>query len=317
MGTVSYASTPYATDVRQKLDSVVWSSVSKLEEEPSAICSAETTSERVSSPKVSVDFSTLAKINSSFDRVKIKDIFAMSNRLSDVLTYQEIEEVLNHGEAYESYLSDEIFEALQLIKMEMDEEFTNNSLTDLENLRQSKKKRISLNKGALDQSIADHFESELHISAVFEGNRSLRRTAKTPKPLPNFQEFEHGNWKRTLVEVSRGSTEAFFEESLGDSPFKNRRKKIIAPVSLSLLDISDSPERNLMKELTTNVSEMIISNQQNCENTKESEKPKIITDDDDDDAIISRSSECHCSESSSPGLKFSTLSSVINNTNLK
>ncbi|KAL3211443.1 hypothetical protein MRX96_036418 [Rhipicephalus microplus] len=58
------------------------------------------------------DEDLVAKIRSCFDEVKIKDGYVLSGRLQDLLTPQEVDEIVNNYVSYSSFIDDNILEAV-------------------------------------------------------------------------------------------------------------------------------------------------------------------------------------------------------------
>ncbi|RXG59030.1 Protein prune-like protein 2 [Armadillidium vulgare] len=185
---------------------------------------------------VSIEESTLRKIQECLDFSAYKDILNFSGRLSDILSPKEVEEVLSNSERYRQYLDREVFEALSL---SYQEQF--HSLPCTVNLSKS---------SSVDNN---------NISSNSSPNKSLPNTDSgfsspiTPKKDEEILETHEESPKSSLQFVERSGAacdgigaQGIFVETVGVSA---ELKKISAPqINLdSSSDTKDEEEDDIEK----------------------------------------------------------------------
>lgn len=135
-----------------------------------------------------IDKATLQKVKVCFDGQRIKDLYMLSGRLQDIISQEEIEEILSNAKIYSEFIDDEIIEALA------------------SKCRSNRPKQISMGTTNDDERHRD----ECRIRAVFEQHCRGQTKGDVSNEL-------HGKKQAMLrheVTTNCSNIRAFFEESL-------------------------------------------------------------------------------------------------------
>ncbi|KAG1714415.1 hypothetical protein GQR58_001568 [Nymphon striatum] len=124
-----------------------------------------------------IDKATLQKIRVCFDGQRIKDLYMLSGRLQDIISPEEIEEILSNVEIYSEFIDDDVIEALT--SLDVANNIINTSTSTSKNSISSHKKTIGVENHNLDM-----INDECRIRAVFEQH------CKGPTQTSEFQKSE-------------------------------------------------------------------------------------------------------------------------------
>ncbi|KAG1693479.1 Protein prune 2 [Nymphon striatum] len=204
-----------------------------------------------------IDKATLQKIRVCFDGQRIKDLYMLSGRLQDIISPEEIEEILSNVEIYSEFIDDDVIEALT--SLDVANNIINTSTSTSKNSISSHKKTIGVENHNLDM-----INDECRIRAVFEQH------CKGPTQTSEFQKSEISQTK--MVQSHSGQAadiRAFFEESLVKSA--STLKIIHAKMDDSddsnlLLSIDSSPEKSTISD---RFEPEIVATDLNCHNESE------------------------------------------------
>lgn len=161
-----------------------------------------------------VDISLVAKIQNCQNTLRITDLHVLCGKLSNVLSEQDISSILQNSDVYSKFLDADAMCALRTIKNE------------LKPTRTTSRTKITVDSNQLDDTIANHFEDDLHLTAVFECV-----TAQTSR--------------RNATNVPTRSSQVFFEAPKfvleSNSPMQITGRKLIqTPMSFAQL-MQNSP----------------------------------------------------------------------------
>ncbi|CAM1313122.1 ARF4 (predicted) [Pycnogonum litorale] len=139
-----------------------------------------------------IDKATLRKIKVCFDGQRIKDLYMLSGRLQDMITDEEINDILNNIEIYSEFIDDDVLEILT----------STHGTVKKSHDHKPAKKIIGVEKNGIE-----NFGSECHIRAVFEQHCNGQRRQTSDRK-------HDGTVSQCELTSNANNIRAFFEESL-------------------------------------------------------------------------------------------------------